>query len=71
MGLIIDLEDLVDTNAELVEAIIENTGRYQNIFADAIAELLPQYKEKDVRSDICWLFSSNWPLCPQRFSCVH
>ena len=44
----LDLDDIADHDAELAEAIMENTRRYQALFADAIAELLPEYKEKDV-----------------------
>ena len=44
----IDLDDIMDHDPELAEAIIENSRRYQALFADAVAELLPQYKEKDV-----------------------
>ena len=38
----------MDHDPELAEAIIENSRRYQALFADAVAELLPQYKERDV-----------------------
>ena len=48
MQLEIDLDDIMDHDPELAEAIIENSRRYQALFADAVAELLPQYKEKDV-----------------------
>ena len=48
MQLEIDLDDITDHDPELAEAIIENSRRYQALFADAVAELLPQYKEKEV-----------------------
>ena len=48
MALICDLEDLVDFDPELSDNVIENTLRYQSIFADVIEELLPDYKEREV-----------------------
>ena len=48
MLLVLDLEDLLDSHPDLAEAIVQNTRRYQAIVADAVAELLPQYKERDV-----------------------
>ncbi|XP_039249876.2 DNA replication licensing factor mcm7-like [Styela clava] len=44
----IDLDDIAEYDPELAESIIENTLRYQRIFADAIDELLPDYKEREV-----------------------
>lgn len=35
-------------NESLVEAIIQNTRRYSNLFSEVILELLPQYKERTV-----------------------
>lgn len=35
-------------NEGLVEAIMENTRRYSNLFSEVILELLPQYKERTV-----------------------
>lgn len=35
-------------NESLVEAIIQNTRRYSNLFSEVILELLPQYKERNV-----------------------
>ncbi|CAJ0931886.1 unnamed protein product [Ranitomeya imitator] len=48
VGLYIDLDDLAEEDPELVDAVCENTRRYTNLFADAVQELLPQYKEKEV-----------------------
>ena len=36
------------TDNELAESIILNTQRYVQIFSEAITELLPQYKQRDV-----------------------
>ncbi len=59
VGLTIDLDDVADHDVDLSDAIIENTRRYTNLFAEAISDLLPTYKEKDVGSQnnmnsICW-----------------
>lgn len=45
----IDLDDVAEDDPELVDSICENTKRYAKLFADAIQELLPQYKEREVR----------------------
>ena len=39
---------VLQSNPELAEAIIQNTRRYITIFSDAISELLPTYKQKEV-----------------------
>lgn len=44
----IELDDLHEFNESLVEAIIQNTRRYSNLFSEVILELLPQYKERPV-----------------------
>lgn len=44
----IDLDDLHEFNESLVEAIMENTRRYSNLFSEVILELLPSYKERSV-----------------------
>ena len=36
------------TDPELAEAIVQNTRRYVTIFSDAISELLPTYKQREV-----------------------
>ena len=38
----------LQSNPELAEAIIQNTRRYVAIFSDAVTELLPTYKQKEV-----------------------
>ncbi|XP_055313341.1 DNA replication licensing factor Mcm7 [Sitodiplosis mosellana] len=44
----IELDDLHEFNESLVEAIMQNTRRYSNLFSEVILELLPQYKERNV-----------------------
>lgn len=48
VALHIDLDDVAEEDPELVDSICENTRRYMTIFADAVHELLPDYKEKEV-----------------------
>ena len=36
------------TDPDLAEAIVQNTRRYVTIFSDAISELLPTYKQREV-----------------------
>ncbi|XP_058566846.1 DNA replication licensing factor MCM7 isoform X2 [Neofelis nebulosa] len=44
----IDLDDVAEDDPELVDSICENARRYARLFADAVQELLPQYKEREV-----------------------
>lgn len=44
----IDLDDLGDSQPELVEAIINNARRYNLLFSEAVQDMLPDYKERDV-----------------------
>ncbi|XP_053956715.1 DNA replication licensing factor Mcm7 [Anastrepha ludens] len=44
----IDLDHISEFNEELAEAIISNSRRYAAMFSDAIAELLPSFKEREV-----------------------
>lgn len=48
MALTIDIEDVTEHDPDLAQAMVENTRRYINLFADAVQELLPDYKEKEV-----------------------
>uniref|UniRef100_H2Z691 DNA replication licensing factor MCM7 n=1 Tax=Ciona savignyi TaxID=51511 RepID=H2Z691_CIOSA len=50
VALTIDLDDLKEYDSDLVENVLENTLRYQKIFADVVEELLPDYKEREVRN---------------------
>lgn len=44
----IDLDDVAEEDPDLVESICENAKRYSALVADAVHELLPEYKERDV-----------------------
>lgn len=48
VSLFVDLDDVAEEDPELVESVCENAKRYTDLFADAVHELLPEYKEKDV-----------------------
>lgn len=48
VSLSVELDDVAEEYPELVESICENTKRYTSLFADAVHELLPEYKERDV-----------------------
>lgn len=48
VSLFVELDDVAEEDPELVESICENAKRYTGLFADAVHELLPEYKEKDV-----------------------
>lgn len=59
VSLSVELDDVAEEYPELVESICENAKRYTSLFADAVHELLPEYKERDVRRfDFCQVFSS-------------
>jgi DNA replication licensing factor MCM7 len=46
--LTIDLDDVNEHDPDLAEAIIENARRYTNLYSDAVSEMLPNYKEREV-----------------------
>ncbi len=48
VGLIIDLNDLAAHDQDLCDAVVENSKRYIQLFADVVQELLSDYKEKEV-----------------------
>ncbi|XP_038050224.1 DNA replication licensing factor mcm7-B-like isoform X1 [Patiria miniata] len=48
VALTIDLDDVNEIDPELAESIVENTRRYTKLFADAVFDLLPDYREKEV-----------------------
>lgn len=50
VSLFIELDDVAEEDPELVESVCENAKRYTDLFADAVHELLPEYKERDVSS---------------------
>lgn len=50
MALIIELDDVHDFDSGLAEAIACNTRRYVSIASEVVHEILPDYKEREVRS---------------------
>jgi hypothetical protein len=44
------LDDVHDFDSELAEALASNTRRYVGIASDVVHEILPDYKEREVRS---------------------
>ncbi|XP_048476043.1 DNA replication licensing factor MCM7 isoform X1 [Rhincodon typus] len=48
IALYVDLDDVAEEDPELVDSICENTRRYVSLFADAVQELLPRYKQREV-----------------------
>ena len=49
-SLTIDLEDVAGVDEDLATAIRENTRRYNLIVAEAVEDLLPEYRTRDVPS---------------------
>jgi DNA replication licensing factor MCM7 len=48
VSLVIDLDHVQDYDPDLGDAVTENARRYVSLFSDAVQELLPEYKQKDV-----------------------
>lgn len=48
VSIAIELDDLKEFNESLAEAIVLNARRYTNMFSDAIMELIPMYKQREV-----------------------
>lgn len=49
MALTVDLDDVAEMHEDLAEAILLNTRRYGALFADAIHDMLPNYRTRTVR----------------------
>lgn len=45
----VDLDDLRTHDESLCDAVLENTKRYSAMFCDVVQELLPVYRDKQVR----------------------
>lgn len=43
-----DLDDLNEINKDLAKAVTQNTRRYTNMVSDAVYEMLPDYKQREV-----------------------
>ena len=52
VDLTIDLDDISEYDPELVESTLENTQRYRQLFSDAVYDLLPDYREKEVSESL-------------------
>lgn len=48
--LTIDLDHLAEFNEGLAEAVVSNSRRYAALFSDVIAEMLPNFKEREVHA---------------------
>lgn len=48
--LTIDMDHLQEFNEGLTEAVQINCRRYSSIFSDVIMEMLPSYKEREIRA---------------------
>jgi hypothetical protein len=49
VALVIELDDVQDFDSGLAKAIASNTRRYVNVTAEVVYEMLPHYKEREVR----------------------
>lgn len=59
VALTVDLDDLSSHDPDLCDAVVENTRRYVGLFADVIQDVLPSYKEKEVKIVECTIFVKN------------
>uniref|UniRef100_A0A0L8GNE7 DNA helicase n=1 Tax=Octopus bimaculoides TaxID=37653 RepID=A0A0L8GNE7_OCTBM len=50
VSLVIDVDDVAESDPDLADGIVDNTRRYIALFGDAVHELLPEYKEREVVS---------------------
>lgn len=46
----IDLDHLAEFNDGLAEAVVGNSRRYAAMFSDVVAEMLPNFKEREVHA---------------------
>jgi hypothetical protein len=49
VALVIELDDVQDFDSGLAKAIASNTRRYVNVAAEVVYEMLPHFKEREVR----------------------
>ncbi|XP_033009848.1 DNA replication licensing factor MCM7 isoform X1 [Lacerta agilis] len=47
VALRVDLDDVAEEDPALVDSVCENAKRYEKVFADAVAELLPRYRQRE------------------------
>ncbi|KAL5475357.1 hypothetical protein EMCRGX_G025158 [Ephydatia muelleri] len=66
--LVINLDDVDQVDRELAERIAQNTRRYTTLFSDAVFELLPTYRQRDVMAkDALDVYIEHRMLLRQRF----
>ena len=61
----IDLADLSTADQELADACVSNAKRYTDLFYEAVQDLLPEYKDKEVNIiplSLFFIFSSKMPV---------
>ncbi|NXF60044.1 MCM7 factor, partial [Ciccaba nigrolineata] len=67
VALYVALDDVAEDDPELAEAACDNAKRYSRLFADAVHELLPLYKEREVsRKDVLDVYIEHRLLLEQR-----
>lgn len=67
VALYVALDDVAEDDPELAEAVCDNAKRYGRLFADAVHELLPLYKEREVsRKDVLDVYIEHRLLLEQR-----
>jgi DNA replication licensing factor MCM7 len=49
VALIIELDDVYEFDSGLAEAVVNNTRRYVSIASEVVYEMLPDYKQREVR----------------------
>ncbi|KAK8753412.1 hypothetical protein OTU49_004395 [Cherax quadricarinatus] len=47
VDLTIEIDDIVEFDPDMAEAMVQNSRRYINLFSEAVYELLPDYKQKE------------------------
>lgn len=63
----IDLTDLASHDQDLADACLDNSKRYNELFYDAVQELLPEYKDKEtVHKDTLDVYIEHRLLAEQR-----
>ncbi|CAI9727333.1 DNA replication licensing factor mcm7-like [Octopus vulgaris] len=67
VSLVIDVDDVAESDPDLADGIVDNTRRYIALFGDAVHELLPEYKEREVVSkDVLDIYIEHRLLMEQR-----
>ncbi|NXX20507.1 MCM7 factor, partial [Podargus strigoides] len=67
VALYVELDEVAEDDPELAEAACDNAKRYARLFADAVQELLPLYKEREViHKDVLDVYIEHRLLLEQR-----